>query len=58
MMAGSAVQVVLDETGRLAEAAGVPAVSDATETAVRVRGGRIVARAEGPGAGHAAASLR
>lgn len=51
------VQVVLDETGRLAEATGVPAVSDATETAVRVRGGRVVARAEGPGAGHAAASL-
>jgi AcrR family transcriptional regulator len=50
------LQVVLDEAGGLAAAAGVPAVSDATETAVRVRGGRIVARAEGPGAGHAAAS--
>jgi AcrR family transcriptional regulator len=50
------VQVVLDETGRLAGAAGVPAVSDVTETAVRIRGGRIVARAEGPGAGHAAAA--
>lgn len=52
-----AVQVVLDEAGSLAAAAGVPGVSDATETAVRVRGGRIVARAEGPGAGHAAATF-
>ena len=52
-----AVQVVLDETGRLAGAAGVPAVSDITETAVRIRAGRIVARAEGPGAGHAAAAF-
>ncbi len=51
------VQVVLDETGRLAGAAGLPAVSDVTETAVRIRAGRIVARAEGPGAGHAAAAF-
>lgn len=48
-----AVRVVCDETGALAGAAGVPAVSDETETAVRVEGGRIVARAEGAGAGHA-----
>ncbi|HEX3489109.1 MAG TPA: TetR/AcrR family transcriptional regulator [Streptosporangiaceae bacterium] len=52
------VQVVLDETGAVAWAAGVPAVSDSTESAVRVRSGRIVARAEGPGAGHAAATSR
>ncbi|MEU4746643.1 TetR/AcrR family transcriptional regulator, partial [Actinosynnema sp. NPDC023658] len=47
------VRVVCDETGALAAAAGVPSVSDETETAVRVEGGRVVARAEGTGAGHA-----
>ena len=50
------LRVVLDESGAIAAAAGVPAVSDATETAVRVRGGRIVARADGYGASHAAAT--
>jgi len=53
-----AVRIVLDEAGDLAAAAGVTAVSDATETAVRIRGGRIVGRADGPGAPHAAASFR
>lgn len=48
------VRIELDDA--LAAAAGVTAVSDATETAVRIRGGRIVARADGPGAAHAAAS--
>ena len=48
--------VVCDESGALAAAAGVPAVSDATETAVRVASGRIVTRADGYGACHAAAS--
>ncbi|GII31543.1 TetR/AcrR family transcriptional regulator [Planotetraspora mira] len=57
MAAWPRVQVVCDETGALAEAAGVPAISDGTETAVRVEAGRIVARAEGFGAGHAAASI-
>ncbi|GAA1290118.1 TetR/AcrR family transcriptional regulator [Saccharothrix xinjiangensis] len=47
------VRVVCDEGGALAAAAGVPSVSDETEVAVRVRGGRVVARAEGSGAGHA-----
>ncbi|WP_184546827.1 TetR/AcrR family transcriptional regulator [Streptosporangium becharense] len=51
------LNVVCDETGSLAAAAGVPAVSDATETAVRVRASRIVARAEGFGACHAAAAV-
>ena len=51
------VRVVLDEAGALAAAAGVTAVSDATEAAVRIRDGRIVARADGPGAPHAAASF-
>ncbi|MDU0288234.1 helix-turn-helix domain-containing protein [Saccharothrix longispora] len=47
------VAVVCDETAALARAAGVPAVSDETEVAVRVEAGRVVARAEGAGAGHA-----
>ncbi|WP_447002930.1 TetR/AcrR family transcriptional regulator [Saccharothrix isguenensis] len=51
-----AIRVVCDEDGALAGAAGVPAVSDETETAVRVEGGRVVARAEGSGAGHAVSS--
>jgi hypothetical protein len=40
----------------VAAAAGERVVSDATEMAVRVRYGRIVAEAEGRGACHAAAS--
>jgi AcrR family transcriptional regulator len=48
------LQLVLDPA--VATAAGVSAVSDATETAVRISGGRIVARADGFGAGHAAAT--
>ena len=50
------VQVVVDESGALAAAAGVPAVSDATEAAVHILRGRITAYADGRGAGHAAAS--
>ncbi len=50
------LRVVLDETGAVAAAAGVSAVSDATETAVRVHAGRIVARADGYGACHAAST--
>ncbi|MCR6482305.1 TetR/AcrR family transcriptional regulator [Amycolatopsis sp. OK19-0408] len=49
------LRIAVDPTGELAAAAGVTAVSDATETAVRVEGGRIVARAEGYGACHAVA---
>jgi hypothetical protein len=51
------LQLVCDDTGAVAAAAGVPAVSDATEAAVRVAGGRIVARAEGWGACQAAATF-
>jgi len=51
------LRVVLDETGTVAAAAGVPAVSDVTATAVRISSGRIVARADGYGACHAAASF-
>jgi AcrR family transcriptional regulator len=50
------LQIIHDESGVLAAAAGVPAVSDATESAVRIQAGRIVARADGYGACHAAAS--
>jgi AcrR family transcriptional regulator len=50
------LQVVLDEAGGIAAAAGVRAVSDATESAVRIADDRIVARADGYGACHAAAS--
>ncbi|MFF5262866.1 TetR/AcrR family transcriptional regulator [Actinomadura viridis] len=52
------LRVVCDERGAVAAAAGVPAVADATEVAVRVRGGRIITRAEGLGACHAAAAAR
>jgi AcrR family transcriptional regulator len=50
------LRVVYDESGALAAASGVPAVSDATETALRIKEGRVVARADGFGACHAAAS--
>ncbi|WP_254407530.1 TetR/AcrR family transcriptional regulator [Streptomyces sp. GMY02] len=50
------LQVVFDESGALAAAAGLPAVSDGTEAAVRIAAQRIVARADGRGACHAAAS--
>lgn len=50
------LQVVFDESGALAAAAGLPAVSDGTEAAVRIEAHRIVARADGRGACHAAAS--
>lgn len=50
------LQIVFDEQGALAAAAGVSAVSDATETAVRIERGRIVARADGRGACHATAA--
>jgi AcrR family transcriptional regulator len=52
------VRVVCDPSGALAKAAGVPAVSDATESAVRVAGGQIVSRADGTGACHAAATAK
>ena len=40
----------------VAAVAGTPQVDDSTEAAVRVRGGRIVVRADGRGAGHAVAN--
>jgi len=50
------LRIVLDATGAVAAATGTSAVSDATEAAVRVAGGRVVARADGHGAGHSVAS--
>ena len=50
------LQIIHDESGVLAAAAGVSAISDATETAVRIHAGRIVAHAEGYGACHATAT--
>lgn len=50
------LQVVHDETGTLAAAAGIPAVSNETESAIRIKSSRIIARAEGHGATHAAAT--
>jgi len=49
------LQIVLDGSGVVAATAGVPAVSDATEIAVRIQAGRIVAHADGHGACYAAA---
>lgn len=47
--------LVLDEHAAVAAAAGVRAADD-TEAAVRVRAGKVVARAEGRSAGHATAT--
>ncbi|QFU88181.1 TetR/AcrR family transcriptional regulator [Amycolatopsis sp. YIM 10] len=52
------LRVVCDARGTLAAAADVHAVDDKTEAAIRVEGGRIVARADGSGAGHAIANAR
>lgn len=49
------IRVVLDD-GAVATAIGADPVGSRTEIAVRVRGGRIVARAGGFGAGHAVAA--
>ncbi|MFI7635352.1 TetR/AcrR family transcriptional regulator [Nonomuraea sp. NPDC049400] len=50
------LRVVLDDHATIASAVGVPDVDDATEAAVRVQAGKIVARATGRGAAHAAAT--
>lgn len=50
------LQVVHDEPGTLARAAGIHAVSDETETAIRVTATKLVTRTEGRGASHAAAT--
>lgn len=50
------LRLVLDDRALTASALGLTDADDATEAAVRVRDGRIVARAEGRGAVHAAAT--
>ncbi|MFE3455197.1 TetR/AcrR family transcriptional regulator [Nonomuraea sp. NPDC059194] len=50
------LRVVYDESGAFATAAGVSEIGEMTEVALRVEGGRVVARAEGRGACHAVAS--
>jgi AcrR family transcriptional regulator len=50
------LHVVYDDNGAIAAAAGVTTVTDDTEVAVRIHDGRIISRADGRGAGHAAAS--
>ncbi|MEU4806786.1 TetR/AcrR family transcriptional regulator [Actinosynnema sp. NPDC023587] len=52
------VRVVCDESGTFAKSLGVPAFSDETETALRVRNGRILVRADGFAACHAVAGSR
>lgn len=50
------LRVVADPSGAVAAAAGITAVSDGTEAAVRIEGGRVVARADGRGACYATAT--
>ena len=50
------LRIVLDDQALLASAIGVADADDASEQAVRVREGRLVARAHGRGAAHAAAT--
>lgn len=52
------VRLVLDDEARVASAIGLPGSGDDTESAVSVRGGVIVARAHGRGAGYAAGARR
>jgi AcrR family transcriptional regulator len=50
------LHLVLDDGAAAASAVGLPDADDATEAAVRIQDGRIVARAQGRGAAHAAAT--
>lgn len=52
------VRLVLDDDARVASAIGLTSSGDDTESAVSVRGGVIVARAHGRGAGYAAGARR
>jgi AcrR family transcriptional regulator len=48
------LRLVIDDRAAVARAVGVPDPGDATESAVRIEAGEIVARASGRGAAHAA----
>jgi AcrR family transcriptional regulator len=50
------LRVVHDDRALVATALGLPDAGDQTEAAIRIRDGRVVARAEGRGAAHAAAT--
>jgi AcrR family transcriptional regulator len=50
------LRLVLDDGALVASAVGLPDAGDAIEAAVRIQDGRIVARAHGRGAAHAAAT--
>jgi AcrR family transcriptional regulator len=50
------LQLVLDDGALLASAIGLPDADDATEAAVRIKAGTVIARAHGRGALHAAAT--
>ena len=50
------LHLVLDDRALTASAIGLPDADDATEAAVRIQDGKIVARAHGRGAAHAAAT--
>ncbi|WP_248963324.1 TetR/AcrR family transcriptional regulator [Sphaerisporangium perillae] len=50
------LRLVLDDRATVASAIGVPDTGDATEAAVRIQAGKIVARACGRGAAHAVAT--
>ncbi|MEU7745790.1 helix-turn-helix domain-containing protein [Nonomuraea sp. NPDC049158] len=50
------LRLVLDDHATVASAVGLPDAGDATEAAVRVQAGKIVARARGRGAAHAVAT--
>ncbi|WP_230313523.1 TetR/AcrR family transcriptional regulator [Nakamurella alba] len=52
------MRIVTDRTGQLAASCGIVEVNERTEAAVRIQDRRIVARAAGPGACHAAAIAR
>lgn len=54
--ARTSLRVLHDDRAEIASALGQPDAGDATETAVRIHDGTIVARAEGRGASHAAAT--
>jgi AcrR family transcriptional regulator len=50
------LRLVMDDDATVATAAGLPDTADDSEAAVRLAGGRVIAAAQGRGAGHAAAT--
>jgi hypothetical protein len=52
----SPVRLVIDQESAVQSALGIREPSDDVETAVRIRAGTVVARADGRGAGYAAST--